>query len=186
MSAPDPRAKDILKFWFEEIDAKQQFTSDPDFDERIRTRFGALHKEAASGALDSWMDTHEEALALVILLDQFSRNIYRGQAEAFATDAKAREIADKAVEVGHDKACPDGARAFFYMPFMHSEDLAVQDKCIALVRERLGEDSGTLPHAIWHRKVIEEFGRFPFRNKALGRETTPEEAAFLNKESVPG
>jgi uncharacterized protein (DUF924 family) len=186
MAKTDPRANDILTFWFDETTPKQWFTSDPAFDETMRTRFGALLVQAAAGDLDEWLSTSEGALAVVILLDQFSRNIYRGKGQAFAQDEKARALADAAIEAGHDMTTAADRRAFFYIPFMHAEDLGLQDKSIALIRERLGEDSGNLPHAVWHRDVIEKFGRFPFRNKALGRETTAEEAAFLAKENVPG
>lgn len=186
MAAIDRRARDVLTFWFEETDPKQQFRSDPDFDETIRARFGDLHTEAAEGTLDAWMETSEGALALIIVLDQFSRNLYRGRGEAFAQDEKARALARTAVERGHDTAVAPDRRAFFYMPFMHAEDLHDQDRCIELIKARLGEGSGNLPHAKWHRDVIEKFGRFPFRNAALGRETTLEEARFLNKEDTPG
>jgi uncharacterized protein (DUF924 family) len=186
MAQPDPRIDDVLTFWFEETSPEQWFTSDPAFDEEIHKRFGTLHAEACAGGLERWMETPEGALALIILLDQFSRNMFRGKGEAFAQDAMARGLADKAIEAGHDMATPAERRAFFYMPFMHAEDLDAQEKCIALVRERLGEDSTNLPHAKWHRDVIAEFGRFPFRNIALGRPSTREEIAFLNRENVPG
>jgi len=186
MAATDPRALEVLKFWFEETSPKQHFVSDPAFDDAICTRFGILHADASAGLLDKWMETADGALALIILLDQFSRNMFRGKAQAFAYDAKAQALADQAITAGHDMATPADRRAFFYMPFMHAEDLATQEKCIEIVRERQGEDSGNMPHAIWHRDVIAEFGRFPFRNIALGRESTKEEIAFLNRENVPG
>jgi uncharacterized protein (DUF924 family) len=181
-----PSAQDVLTFWFEETAPKQWFAADPAFDERVRARFGTLHEEAARGALDGWMATPEGALALILLLDQLSRNLFRGQAAAFAQDDKAVALADAAIEKGHDLASPADRRAFFYLPYMHAEDLALQDKCIALIRERLGEDSMNLPHAVWHRDVIKRFGRFPYRNAALARESTAEEAAFLARENVPG
>jgi len=182
----DPRARDVLTFWFDETSPKQWFKSDPAFDEVIRERFGAVHEEAAAGHCEGWLETGEGALALVILLDQFSRNLYRGDARAFAQDQNARDCADRALEKGHDIVCRDDRRAFFYMPYMHAEDLEIQEKCIALIRERLGEDSGNVPYAIWHRDLIQEYGRFPFRNKALGRESTPEEIAYLNKKNTSG
>ena len=98
----------------------------------------------------------------------------------------AVELADQALEAGHDMATAKDARAFFYLPYMHAEDIDIQEKCIELIGDRLGQDSGNMPHAIWHRDVIKQFGRFPFRNKALGRDCTPEEDAFLSKEDVPG
>jgi len=184
MSRPDPRIQDVLKFWFEEVSPKQQFTADEAFDDMLSSRFGTLHAEAASGFLDKWMETPDGALALIILLDQFSRNIFRKKAQAFAYDARARELADQALATGHDMATDKSRRAFFYLPYMHAEDLGIQDKCIALIRERLGEDSMNLPHAIWHRDVIKAYGRFPFRNRALGRETTKDELAFLYREGM--
>jgi len=186
MTTADPRAQEVLKFWFEETSPKQHFVSDPAFDDAISSRFGILHADASTGLLDGWMETADGALALIILLDQFSRNMFRGKAQAFAYDARAQALADQAVEAGHDLATPADRRAFFYMPFMHAEDLVRQEQCIALIRERLGEDSGNMSHAIWHRDVIAEFERFPFRNKALDREPTEEEIAFLNRENVPG
>jgi len=182
----DPRAADVLTFWFDETPPKQRFVSNEEFDQLIRDRFGESHSAAAKGGLDHWMETAPGAMALVILLDQFSRNIFRGHAEAFAQDEKARAVADAAIETGHDMATADDRRAFFYLPHMHAEDLAIQERCIALIKERLGEDSGNMPHAIWHRDVIAEFGRFPFRNKALGRETTAEEEAYLKARETSG
>ncbi len=186
MTDLDPRARDVLAFWFEETSPSQWFEADPSFDETIRRRFGALHEEAAQGGCDGWCATADGALALVILLDQFSRNLFRGKGRAFAQDAKARDVVDDAIAQNLDMMADEDLRAFFYIPYMHAEDLALQDKCIELIRERLGEASGNLPHAIWHREVIEKFGRFPFRNKALGRETTPEEAEYLANRDVPG
>lgn len=186
MATTDPRAIDVLKFWFEETSPKQHFVSDPAFDDAICERFAILHADAAAGILDKWIDTAEGALALIILLDQFSRNMFRGKAQAFAYDAKAQALAELALAAGHDIVTPVDRRAFFYMPYMHAEDLEIQDKCIALIRERLGEDSSNMPHAIWHHDVIAEFGRFPFRNVALERESTRKEIAFLNREKVPG
>jgi len=179
-------AQEILHFWFSEIETKRWFNSDPDFDALLLSRFGKLHEQAAKGELDRWIDQAPSALALIILLDQMSRNMYRGTAKAFAQDAKALDLSETAIAKGHDAATDASARAFFYMPHMHCEDLAIQDRCIDLIRSKLGEGSGNLPHAIWHKGVIAEFGRFPFRNKALDRESTPEEDAFLARENVPG
>ncbi len=186
MTLVDAFAEDVLNFWFTEIEPSMWFTSSLDFDQLLRDRFGDLHTKAAAGGLDHWATEAPGALALIILLDQMSRNLYRGSAQAFVQDEKARAIADAAMDAGHDMETDAGARAFFYMPYMHAEDLALQDRCVDLIRERLGESSGNLPHAIWHRDVIAKFGRFPFRNKALGRETTEAEAEFLASEKVPG
>lgn len=177
---------DVLKFWFDDIDPATWWKVDPDFDAGVRMRFQPAVEAAADGEFDHWAGSAQGALALVILLDQFSRNIFRGQARAFAQDAKALEVAKDATARKLDLDVPDERRAFFYMPYMHSENLAHQDQCIALVTERLGPDSGTLGHAKWHRDVISEFGRFPFRNRALGRETTAAEAEWLEGRNVPG
>ncbi len=185
MSELGPRAQDILQFWFTEIETKRWFNSDPEFDALLRERFQKIHALGAKGGLDSWVEQAPSALALVILLDQMSRNMYRGTEQAFAQDAKALELAEAAISAGHDMATDATARAFFYMPHMHSEDIAMQDRCVELITERLGEGSTNLPHAIWHRDVIARFGRFPFRNKALARESTEEETAFLEQENVP-
>ncbi len=176
----------VLKFWFEDIEPATWWKVDPDFDAGVRMRFQPALEAAASGTFDHWTATPDGALALIILLDQLSRNIFRGQARAFEQDAKALAVAKEAISREIDMKVPADRRAFFYMPFMHSENLAFQDKCIALVTERLGPDSGTLGHAKWHRDVIAEFGRFPFRNRALGRETTAAEAEWLEGRSVPG
>jgi len=179
-------AEGILNFWFTEIETKSWFNSDPEFDAMLLSRFGDLNERGAKGELDHWMASAPSALALVILLDQMSRNMYRGTAKAFAQDAKALALANQAIENGFDKATDTSARAFFYMPHMHCENLETQYRCIDLITKRLGADSGNLPHANWHKGVIEQFGRFPFRNKVLDRESSAEEAAFLARENVPG
>lgn len=186
MATTEPAAQDVLNFWFTEIEPEQWFTSDPDFDDLLQKRFGELHAKAVAGELDHWAQDAPGALALIILLDQMSRNLHRGSAQAFAQDERARALADGAMEAGHDRTTDASARAFFYLPLMHAEDLALQNRCVDLIRERLGQDSGNLPHAIWHRDVVAKFGRFPFRNKALGRENTAQEDAFLAGEKMPG
>ncbi len=177
---------DVLQFWFEDVDSKAWWKVDPDFDAGVRARFQTALESAAAGELDAWSLNPEGALALIILFDQMSRNIYRGQGQAFDQDQRAQDAATAATTAKFDMDVSEDRRAFFYMPFMHAEDLAMQDKCIALVTERLGPESGTLGHAKWHREVIAEFGRFPFRNNALGRETTHNEAKWLEGRSVPG
>ena len=128
------------------------------------------------GELDSWAGDADGALALLILLDQFPRNAFRGTARMFESDAKARRIARGAIEAGFDQGVEHDLRNFFYLPFAHSENLADQDRCVELARELGGEE---LRYAIIHRDIIEKFGRFPHRNEALGRATTPEERKFL-------
>ena len=179
MSSP----REILQFWFSDRARKLQFEKDKAFDEEIRARFGALVHEAQMGAFDGWRASPDGTLALLILLDQFGRNIYRGQAKAFLGDARAREVAAEAIARGFDQRYPFPDRVFFYLPFEHCETLANQDRYLALmegcVRE-FGEVAAEyLDYAHRHRNIITRFGRFPHRNDALGRETTEEEAEFL-------
>lgn len=179
---PDQSAADaaeaILKFWFDETKPYQWFRRDLDFDARVRKQFSALHQSATNGALDGWRENSRSALARIILLDQFSRNIFRDDPRAFAHDHIALEAAHDAIARGHDKLFDAKERAFFYMPLMHCEDLASQERCVALIKERL-PGSMNEPHAVEHREIIKTFGRFPHRNKVLGRKSTPEEIEFL-------
>ena len=170
--------QDILSFWFDETPTKQHFIRDDDFDTSIRDRFQTVYNDAAAGHLDDWAKTADGTLALIILLDQFSRNLYRDSPQAFDQDLKTVTLVTKAVERGDDLALPETRRAFLYLPLMHSEDLSVQDKCVALYRERL-PGSSNIPFAEQHHATIKKFGRFPYRNKAFGRETTPEEQKYL-------
>ena len=175
--APDA----ILKFWFDEAGPKSWYASSPEFDALVGERFSdRIEREAArfDGGDHPWLASAGPALALILLFDQFPRNIWRGSARAFDHDARARAAARTAIEAGLDMATEEDRRAFFYMPFMHSEAIADQDYCIALARERLAGD-GTLKHANKHREVIARFGRFPYRNDALGRRSTDEEIAYL-------
>jgi uncharacterized protein (DUF924 family) len=174
-------ASDIYDFWFRETAQERWFKSDPALDELMRTRFAEIWREARDGKHQDWEATPEGALALIVLLDQFPRNMFRGTEDAFASDAHAREIAKRAIARNFDLAVPESVRSFFYLPLEHSENLADQDECVRLVRERLGESHYSMRYALNHREAIRRFGRFPARNRALGRETTPEEAAFLIK-----
>jgi uncharacterized protein (DUF924 family) len=169
-------ASTVLKFWWEAGPAAW-FTADPAFDARVREALGALHEQAAAGALDGWAETPHGALALLILLDQVPRNIHRGTAGAFATDAKARAVAHAALAAGHPDAFPPLARTFFYLPFEHSEDMADQSLSVDLFRA-LG-DRETYFYALLHMDAIRRFGRFPHRNAILGRQSTPEEEVYL-------
>ena len=170
----------IIQFWRDEIGAAHWFDNDPRLDARIRARFEALWQSARAGAFDAWLATPEGALALVIVLDQFPRNMFRGHADAFSTDPNARVAANRAIDSAFDWRVPTVLRVFFYLPFMHSEDMADQDRSVALIEERLGKDSSNYPYALGHREQIARFGRFPGRNEALGRHTTPQETVFLN------
>lgn len=169
-------AFEILDFWWKAGPAKW-FASDAGFDEEIRTRFEPAVTAAMLGALDDWAGTPHGALALLLLLDQFPRNLYRGDAKAFSGDERALEIAGRALEAGFDRAFPKAARTFFYLPFEHAEDMAAQERSVDLFR-RLGDDT-TYLYALVHLDVIRRFGRFPHRNTALGRETTEAESAYL-------
>jgi uncharacterized protein (DUF924 family) len=175
--SPAPLA--VIQFWRDEIGRRRWFDDDPALDATIRARFEPLWQRARAGALDGWQASVEGALALVIVLDQFPRNMFRGRAEAFATDPQALAAARRAVAAGYDRRVPDLLRPFFYLPFMHAEDLATQDECIALFAERLGPDTYNLPYARAHRDVIARFGRFPARNAALGRVSTLAETTYL-------
>src|SRR5580700_5506280 len=174
---------DIVTFWLE-AGPDQWFTLDDAFDRAVRSRFLAVHEAAAAGQRADWQETREGALALVLLLDQFPRNMFRGEARAFATDAMARAVADGALARGFDQATDTTMRPFFYLPFMHSEALADQDRCVRLY-EAL-DDAEQLRYAREHRDVIKKFGRFPHRNRVLGRSTTQAERKFLDDDGVAG
>jgi len=177
MSLASPR--EILDFWFKETPPERWFAADAAFDATLRGRFEESWRSAREGAFQSWNATMEGALALILLFDQFPRNMFRGRSDAFSTDAMAREIAREAVAKGFDVEAPAGVRSFFYLPFMHSEDSRDQDVCVRLTRERLGETHFSYPFALRHRDAIARFGRFPARNAALGRANTSEEKQFL-------
>ncbi len=171
-------AEAILHFWFVEAKPYQWFRRDKAFDQTIRERFGALHKAAKARRLDVWRAHPRQSLALIILLDQFSRNLYRDDARAFAQDPLALSFARDALRRRFDQLYAPREQAFFYMPFMHAEDLSVQEECVRLFKARLPA-TGNLSYAIEHRDIVKRFGRFPHRNKVLGRASTPEEIAFL-------
>jgi uncharacterized protein (DUF924 family) len=177
-----PTAREVVDFW-REAGPGRWFRKDDAFDIMFRDRFLAAHEAAARGALDAWGDTAEGSLALLVLLDQFPRNAFRGTARVYATDARAREIARQALERGHDQASDADLRNFFYLPFMHSEDLADHERSVELTRP-LGGDSHRF--ALHHRDVIRRFGRFPHRNAQLGRASTVEELRFLEEGGFAG
>jgi len=167
---------EIVSFW-RQAGPEKWFEQDEAFDQSIRSRFLLICEAAAGDGLSPWQETAEGALALVLLLDQFPRNMFRGKARAFSTDAQARAVADRALAHGFDQATDLTMRPFFYLPFMHSEALIDQDRSMRLY-EMLG-DAEQLRYAREHRDVIQRFGRFPHRNRALGRATTPAEQTFL-------
>jgi len=166
----------VVRFW-QDAGFQMWFKRDEAFDLEFRDRFLAAHHAAARRDLDGWSDAAESALALVLLLDQFPRNAFRGSAHAFATDPLARLVADGAIARRHDRVCAEVMRVFFYMPFEHSEAIEDQDRALALIKPLGGELER---YAQVHRDVIVRFGRFPHRNPALGRLTTPAEQAFLD------
>jgi uncharacterized protein (DUF924 family) len=172
-----PRAGDVLAFWRAAGPAKW-FGKDDALDAEIGARFLDDVEAAAAGRLGHWEATPEGALALLILLDQFPRNIFRNSARAFAADPLARDVADRAIAQGFDQRVATGERLFFYLPFEHSEDLADQERCLALMGAL--DDADLLKWARLHADIIRHFGRFPHRNSALGRSTTAAEQAFLN------
>jgi uncharacterized protein (DUF924 family) len=183
------RAEEVLEFWFGREDEpgygefrEAWFKKDPKFDRQIRDRFETVYEEAAMGGLDGWKEEAQSCLALVILLDQFPRNMFRGDPRSYATDRKAQETAEYAVERALDRELPPFQRAFLYMPFMHSEDLEHQRRSAELFRTLEGSgESDSAGYAVRHMEIIERFGRFPHRNEVLGRRTTPEEAEFLTQ-----
>ena len=177
MDTPADNPADIVAFW-REAGPKRWFEKDAALDEEITRRFLAAHEAAGAGKLASWEQSADGALALLILLDQFPRNMFRGSARAFATDPLARAVAAGAIIRGFDSQVPAEMRGFFYLPFMHSEELADQERAHRVLQGRrryrrieMGER---------HADIIRRFGRFPHRNAALGRVTTPEEQAFLD------
>ena len=181
-------ADEVLDFWFGREDEpgygefrEAWFRKDEGFDDEVRERFGSLYERAAAGELDGWREEARSCLALVICLDQFPRNMFRGDGRTHATDAKAVDTASYAVERALDRELPPFQRMFLYMPFMHSENLEDQRRSVELFG-RLAEKPGApdvTSYAAGHMEIVERFGRFPHRNEILGRETTPEEAEFL-------
>lgn len=176
-------ANGILDFWFGELSPEQWFKEDIALDKTIASRFSALHTAAARGELWPWRATATGRLAEIILLDQFSRNIYRNRPDAFSADSIALVLAQEAVSVEADKMLTPGQRAFLYMPFMHSESLAIHDVALELFSQEGLEREYTFEKR--HLEIIERFGRYPHRNAVLGRESTAEEIAFL-KENPQG
>ncbi len=171
--------EEVLSFWFEQNGPEQWWTRDPRFDAAIRSRFGALHGRAVLGELDGWRDTPDGRLAEIVVLDQFSRNLYRGDPRAFGADGMALALAQEAVRIGADQAVPPVKRPFFYMPYQHSESPRIHEVAVALF-EGLA-DPETLDFERRHKAIIDRFGRYPHRNQSLGRASTAEEIAFLKE-----
>jgi uncharacterized protein (DUF924 family) len=174
----DARPQELLDFWLNEVGADGWYRQDEALDTTIRERWRGTWEEARAGGLGEWMVDPRSSLALIVLLDQFPRNMFRGSPLAFATDARAVAAAKGAILRGWDQRVPVPERQFFYMPLMHSEVQVEQDKAVRLFLINFGRGE-SLRHARAHREIIRRFRRFPFRNAALGRESTPEEEAFL-------
>ena len=172
-------AEAVLRFWFVELEPRDWWRKDPELDQRIASRFGALLETAASGALAAWRGTARGRLAEIIVLDQFTRNIHRGSAEAFANDALALRLAEEAVATGAALELLVEERRYFYMPYMHSESAAVHETAMRLFATPGLEKN--LDFERRHKAMIDRFGRFPHRNALLGRESTAEEIEFLKQ-----
>ncbi|MCB5177178.1 DUF924 family protein [Microvirga lenta] len=173
----------VIRFW-RDAGPEKWFAKDEAFDQAIRDRFLPTYRAAARGDLNEWELTPDGALAVVILLDQFPRNMFRGTRDTYKTDPVALMAADRAIERGFDMKVDPSLRRFFYLPFMHSESLRHQERSVAL-NEALGEED-SIKWARHHHDIIARFGRFPHRNHILGRESTPEEEAFLKESEFRG
>lgn len=170
----------ILRFWFEELPPGKWFKGDPALDETLRRRFGVLLASARRGELAAWRGAAQGRLAEIILMDQFSRNIHRGTADAFSADVPALILAQEAVRAGCDRELSADMRAFLYMPYMHSESAIIHEEALRLFNQPGLEK--TFAYEVEHKAIIDRFGRYPQRNKALGRASTPEEAQFLARQ----
>jgi uncharacterized protein (DUF924 family) len=173
---------DVIAFW-REAGTEKWFRKDAEFDRAVADRFAALHAQAAAGRLRDWATTPEGALALILILDQFSRNMFRGTPMAFATDELACGIARQAADAGFDNLVPAELRLFMYLPFEHTESIAEQERSVLLFHAFA---PSVLPYAREHERVIRRFGRFPHRNPILGRHMTPAEQAFLDNGGFGG
>ena len=177
---------EILHHWFEVLTPEDWFSGGEEVDREIKGQFEGIWEKAAGGGCSNWRETAKGYQALTILLDQFPRNMFRGHAKSFWSDALARETADGAIASGYDLQLPERGRQFLYLPFMHSEEIDAQDRCVALYRDKLPETGAeSLIHARVHREIIRRFGRFPYRNEALKRESTAEEAKWMADGGYP-
>ena len=173
--------REILDFWFKDVHRPLWWQRNDDFDATIRARFGPTAEAAAAGKLDDWVGTPEGALALIIALDQFPRNLHRGSPRTWAQDPKARAVTKDALRRDHDSAFDDpDMKLFMYMPLMHSEDRDDQALCLRLLLERIPDQEEAVKACHEHKAVVDRYGRFPHRNKILGRTNTPEEEEYLS------
>jgi uncharacterized protein (DUF924 family) len=181
------QAQDVLAFWFDPAHAANWFVKDPAFDDAIRRRFGDAVEDAARGRLDAWAETPAGWLALLILLDQFPRNLHRGDARAWSADVKAQRVALSGLAAGLDQSLPLQQRVFAYLPLEHAEDMGLQQRAVALFEALHAQApaaerahfAGFVDYARRHREVIARYGRFPHRNAVLGRESTAAEREYL-------
>jgi len=172
-------AADVVRFWFDEIEHSCWFKKDPEFDRHLEQRFGQVLAQARLGELDHWCDRATGYLGLIVVLDQFSRNIYRESPEAFAADAKALQLTLEAIDKNFDTELTLEQRSFVYLPLRHAEDLEMQQLGLEKTRELNAAGYGSDKYALNHLAIIEQYGRFPHRNKVLGRDNTAEEEAYL-------
>lgn len=176
---------EVLDYWLDEVGPEGWYAGGEALDAAIRDRWADLWQAAHDGGLEHWIDGPAPTLAYLVITDQFPRNMHRGSALAFATDARARAAARAALDAGWDMMVPEPERQFMYLPFEHSEDAADQDLSVRLFTERMPGAADNILHARVHAKVIRRFGRFPYRNAALGRVSTPEEQAFVDGGGYP-
>ncbi len=179
-SHPSTSPEELLEFWFTQPARDYWFGAPPEFDDELADRYLGLWRHAALGRLNHWTKTAHGALALVIVLDQFPLNLFRNTMAAFATEAASRRVAEAAIDAGHADSLNNDQRLFLFLPFMHSESLADQDRCIGLF-EQFGMETRWARH---HREIIHRFGRFPHRNALLGRNSTPDELAWLKSDEA--
>lgn len=172
---------EILSFWFEESEPKQWFQVNSDFDDLMRKKFLDVYDLGVQGIFDSWRSEAEGTLALILLFDQFPRNMFRGKPRAFATDSLALEFARQAIQKKYDDLMPVLKKRFYYLPLEHSENIDDQDMCVSLFEKIKKEDPMGYDYALRHQAVIEEFGRFPHRNIILGRDSTEAELEYLDR-----
>ena len=169
---------EIIEFWFAPGMAEKWIVRDPNLDREVAERLSALHEKAAAGGLDDWRDSAQGCLALLVLLDQTPRNIFRDDPRTYATDEMARAITQHALDHGYDQELNHNQRGMLYLPLLHSESLADKERAVELTRP-LTENPNFHKWAVHHLEIVARFGRFPHRNEILGRENTPEERAFL-------
>ncbi|AXI47015.1 DUF924 domain-containing protein [Sulfitobacter sp. SK012] len=174
--------QEVLEFWLDEVGPSGWYDSSDALDAQIIDRFGPAWEAARAGSFSLWLTYPSGALAYLILTDQFPRNMFRGKAEAFATDRASLAVAKSSIKKGWDMAIDEPARQFFYMPMMHSENLCDQERCIRLMIERMPQTGASnMLHARAHREVIRQFGRFPYRNEALDRAGTQNEKVYVTQ-----